>query len=349
MPYTDNAPRGRYRLEIDADGFIKPSRRHNHPDFSVVFLGGSTTECMYNEENLRFPYLVGLLLEQQTGKRVNSYNGGVSGNNSLHALDILLNKVVPLKPQVVVFMENINELAILLHEGTYWNQNPTRSPLENMQARQVMWESLVATIIPNLSRAWEGMHKALAEALNPNLVQARQGLRYALGSVLQAQPQDEFVTTRAGKKPVDQAALTRQFARNLDLFITMCRAYDITPVLMTQANRFTPRPDPVVAANVARFGSAMGLTYEQFKDLYDAFNDVIREAGRRNGVMVIDLAREIPSTREYLYDMVHFSETGSQRVAQIIAARLRGMAAAATATATVKEAAGTDAAGYPRP
>jgi hypothetical protein len=92
---------------------------------------------------------------------------------------------------------------------------------------------------------------------------------------------------------------------------------------MTQANRITDRPDPVVAAYVGRYGSDTGISYPDFKRLYDAFNDTIREVGRQNQVMVIDLAREIPPDKKYLYDMVHFNDAGSELAAGLIAARLR--------------------------
>ena len=51
---------------------------------------------------------------------------------------------------------------------------------------------------------------------------------------------------------------------------------------MTQANRITDHPDPVVAAYIGRDGRDRGISYQQFKELYDAFNDTIREVGRKN-------------------------------------------------------------------
>ena len=108
-------------LRVDRQGFIMPSKIHDHPDLTIAFLGGSTTECTYVDEDNRFPYLAGRLLERQTHLKVNSYNAGRSGNNTLHCLNVLLNKVVNLKPDIVVLMENINDLAILMYEKTYWN------------------------------------------------------------------------------------------------------------------------------------------------------------------------------------------------------------------------------------
>ncbi len=108
----------------------------------------------------RFPYLAGRLLEQQTHLKVNSYNAGRSGNNSLHSLNILLNKVVNLKPDIVVMMHNINDLAILMYEKTYWNTNPSRSPIqEKLPTFKTVGQDLRQTFylvrdltFPNLSR-----------------------------------------------------------------------------------------------------------------------------------------------------------------------------------------------------
>jgi len=56
---------------------------------------------------------------------------GVGGNNSLHSIDILVNKVIPIKPDIVVMMHNINDLVTLIYDQTYWGKNPTRKPITN--------------------------------------------------------------------------------------------------------------------------------------------------------------------------------------------------------------------------
>lgn len=133
--YVKNVPgtleRKYYALNTDAYGFISPSHIHEKPDAKIVFLGGSTTECLYMEETERFPYLVGRSLEQVTGLKVNSYNGGVSANESMHSINILLNKVLAMKPTVVVLMHNINDLVMLRLQGTYWYQTSLKSHLQS--------------------------------------------------------------------------------------------------------------------------------------------------------------------------------------------------------------------------
>src|SRR4030042_2648767 len=59
-----------YRVRTDAQGFMLPYHRYEKPDFTLVFLGGSTIACIYVEEDIRFPYLAGNLLMQKTGTKI---------------------------------------------------------------------------------------------------------------------------------------------------------------------------------------------------------------------------------------------------------------------------------------
>jgi lysophospholipase L1-like esterase len=125
-PYDTSA---KYPFKTDENGFVLPSKIHEKADLNIFFLGGSTTECENVDELNRFPYLAGRMLEEKTGKKINSYNAGRSGNSTIHSINNLLNKIVPLQPNIILRMEAVNDLSTLLYEGTYWNKNKTRSNL----------------------------------------------------------------------------------------------------------------------------------------------------------------------------------------------------------------------------
>lgn len=114
----------RYLFRTDKYGFILPSEVHQKPDLKVVFLGGSSTECAFVEESSRFPYLAGRIIERNTKLKVNAYNSGVSYSNSFRSINILLNKILPLKCHIVVIMFAINEVNSFLFEGGYFGNDP---------------------------------------------------------------------------------------------------------------------------------------------------------------------------------------------------------------------------------
>ncbi|MEJ2672638.1 MAG: SGNH/GDSL hydrolase family protein [Deltaproteobacteria bacterium] len=308
MRMSDSLVQKPYVLRIDRQGFIMPSKIHPHPDLTIVFLGGSTTECVYVDENLRFPYLTGRLLEQQTHLKVNAYNAGRSGNNTLHSLNVLMNKVVNLKPDIVVMMHNINDLAILMYEKTYWNNNPSRSPLIEKK--------------PNFKTVGKDLEQTfhlVRDLTFPYLARAVKGV---FQSVHQTNG-DEFQAVRGKKIHIDQKLLVREFTLNLQTFINICRARGIIPVLMTQPSRLTDHPDPLIKKMMHNLEVGQGITYAEFKGAFDRLNQTIREVGAQNGVLVIDLAQEIPPVKANICDVAHFNDQGSKLVAAEIAAQLK--------------------------
>ncbi len=297
---SDSLVKKEYRIEIDKDGYIYPSRIHEQPDITIIFLGGSTTECMFVDEKNRFPYLVGRLLEEE-GKKVNSFNSGVAGNHSMHSIDILLNKGLELRPDVAILMQNINDLNILLYETNYWNKNPDRS--------------LLAPVSNNL---WKNM-KGAVEARIPRLYKRLATLKKTFHG-----QEDEFALLRGKKLHINKQEIIKKFERSLLTFIAICKANGIVPVLMTQANRFKEKPDTIIINSIKALMD-FGITYDEYKDIYDAMNDLIRKVGTSNMVLVIDLAKSVPQENVYMSDAVHFNDNGSKYVARLIADRLNEM------------------------
>jgi len=302
-----------YRVRTDAQGFMLPYNRYDQPDLTLVFLGGSTVACIYVEEENRFPYLVGNLLAQKTGKKITSINSGVGGNNSLHSLDILLNKIIPLRPDVVVMMHNINDLVALIYDRTYWSKNPTRAAIVNFS----FYKNLTGLkAISTLAR----------DLYIPNLHAATRVLSKKIFGKKLKDPDDEFAHIRGKKLTVDEAAILDEFKMNLNTFINICRARRITPVLMTQFNSYQANPDPKVLKAMQGFESDSQVPVRQFMELYARFNQAIREVGKENGVLVIDLATLIPQDKQYMYDVVHLNTQGSQLAAQLISEHLHPLA-----------------------
>jgi hypothetical protein len=306
MKLFDSFTQKDYVLRVDRDGFIMPSKIHEHPDFVIVFLGASTTECTWVDETNRFPYLVGRFLEKEMGKKINSYNASKAGNNTLHSIDILYNKLIPLKPNIVVMMHNVNDLNVLLYENTYWNHNPYRSPIVEDN--------------PSLVKQF----KEIRDLLIPYTY---AGIKDIIRLIRGTKEVDEFKKVRGKKVTIDKSYLANEFRLNLETFIQICKIRGITPVLMTQQNRITSNPDRVIVQQLDLFGGSKGMTYADYKEVYDLFNQTTRETGARHGILVIDLAQKIPPEKEFLFDAIHLTDRGSEVAAHIIQEELRPMLA----------------------
>lgn len=280
-----------YLFRADENGFIVPSRIHKEPDASVVFLGGSTTECQYMGEEERFPYLVGRLLEKETGLKINAYNSARAGNNSLHCLFILQAKVLPLKPRAVVLMECINDLTMLLSVGSYWSPHFTRAIIEDKDY--------------NFLKMFMLKH-----------VKGYERLKVSGDS--EFDKKDPNATLRS----VDLMAA--DLKKNLELFVFICRQHGIKPVLMTQFNRMSRAyVDKYITPEQLKHGKEIfGIDHYVLSDYYARLNDVYRVVAREQNVRLIDLDKLLPKTEENMYDAVHLTAKGSSAVAGIVSEHL---------------------------
>lgn len=311
MSLTDSLEDKKYRIAMDDNGFIVPSKVHDESDVDIVFMGGSTTECLYVDELKRFPYLAGRMIEETTGEKINSFNSGVSGNNSLHSINIFINKILPSEPDVVVLMHNINDVTALILDRTYWSQRPSKGPIQPSYIKED--QSLLYGFYLALSRMLPNIIKELNKYTNLESLllddsnEIKMRAINLLGGNKLLVSRDEIITA---------------FEKNLRLFIAACKIYKVQLVLMTQANRFLDKPDDVVARNIFKFGETYGIEYLDYKKIYDDVNQVIRNVSADEGVILIDLAEMVPQTSEYMYDPVHFNNYGSEFVSRIIAEHL---------------------------
>jgi len=307
---TDNLKIQDYPFRIDNDGYILPHNNYDNPDHKIIFIGGSTTECMYVTEDNRFPYLAGQLIEERTKKQINSYNAGAAGNSSIHSLDILLNKIIPMNPDVVIIMHAINDYSILAYDHTYWPVDTPRSELitindyfPKLPKETFLWhfKGLFKITYPNI---YERIFILKENIIHPNIQK-------------QTEPFDEWANRRHLIKERDFELMQKEYRWAIELLVTVCKGHGILPVLMTQANRFKDNPDDITLKSLEPMLSA-GIDYKTFKLEYDRFNQISREVASSNNIPLIDLANLVPQENVYMYDTVHYNDNGSQFVAKII-------------------------------
>jgi hypothetical protein len=312
---TDNLERKKYAYRVDSFGFLQPSKVFANSDLQIVFVGGSTTECLFVDEDKRFPSLSAKLLSEKSGKKVNGYNNGFSGNNSMNINNLLINKIIPLHPDYIVFMENINDLNTLIYEGTYWNRNVTRSLTLDSALM-----SEYNRYFPAVNGGTQQCH-SFSEYFFPHIKQ-RITTAITLFKKRNSKIESKSEWAQSPEKVViDSAMLCNNFKSSLQCFIKVCKAWNIKPVLMTQQNRLGSSPDDKILNSMKRL-IEKGVTYEQYRQLYIQFESIIRQTAVEEKIPCIDLDVRIPKTKEYIYDVVHLNNNGSVLAAQVISNEL---------------------------
>jgi len=288
MMNTENLIKQKYKFRTDKNGFIMPSEIYPHSDLTIAFLGGSTTETFFVQEKNRFPNLSCKLLEEKTGKKINSFNLGVSGMNSMMSINILINKLLPLKPDYALVMHNINDLTTLTYTGSYWNK--TNRALITEKEKITFWKKTRRIIFKIIPHTYIGIQKLIK----------RQNI-------------DEWADYREKAYRIDTEKILTLYENSLNTFINICKSWKIKPVLMTQPNRFLINKEP--KAFLARWN----FDYNDFYFTYNAINNVIRKTAMQNNIILIDVEKEVPKDSLYLYDVVHLNDNGSILVSKIIA------------------------------
>jgi lysophospholipase L1-like esterase len=271
------------RFRTDKRSYLLPSRRFEMPDATVAFLGGSTTECMVVQEELRFPARVSYLLEKQ-GLKVNTLNAGKSGNTIHDSINVLLNHIVEDKPDVVVLMEASNDIGVLQRKSYRSRMGETES--FSHAIRFGLQKASSSLYFMGLFRKWATSGKQLGPEANPWHREKRE----------QAQiPRDEY-------------------ERRLRAFIQISRAFGIEPVLMTQPlanirNAFTP--DWLDPRNQDVFNDFIRkVSAEEGAVAIDLVRHLVENVEGWNQHMKI------------FYDGVHVTDRGSEVYAEYIAERL---------------------------
>lgn len=274
------------RLRTDRRSYILPSVVHDAADATIVFLGGSTTECIAVAERLRFPALVSALLGEH-GLKVNTLNAARSGNTVQDSINVLLNHVIYDRPDIVVLQNTANDIGVLSRPPGYGAR--VAYPLS---AREIgRW---IKQTLCHYCYTIAFVRKALADT------NVRQRPLEC------AERRDDPSVAR--RVPIEE------YMKRLRAFVHLCRDFDMEPVLMTQPlsgvrNALTPE------------WADLG-TQDRFNH---AVRQIGEEEGVLVIDLVRYVQEEVIGWEEPMrvfYDGMHVTDEGSKLYAQHIAAQL---------------------------
>jgi len=306
MKNVDSLEQRNYPVTIDANGFIENGNIiQPNPDLRIIFFGGSTTETLFVDEQNRFPSIIERSLRNAMNQKVVVHNAGVSGNNSMHSNLALIAKGIPLDPDFVALMHNINDFSLLSKTESYWVSPISRALIsKNFSPFFTTEDSARSLTFKTLKKIKNFLFPNLYEYLAPRLL-----------SKLKLH-KDDFKEFRLESSVVD-TEVEKQFRASLITFIKLAETWDIKPILMTQFNR-VKIDDPIFQRFYQSIPEGSDMSAEKFIQTYQKFNDITREVARQRNIPLIDLELLVPSSKEYIYDTVHLNDEGSKYVAKII-------------------------------
>lgn len=294
VPDTSKLDRNYYLIETDDYGFICGPNENKETFPEIVFFGGSTVECAFVDDSLRYPYLVGQSLNRVTR------NSGYGGNHSFHSLINLLGTSIDSKPDVIVLMHNINDLTLLSRTGSYFTAPGNRDILNEE----------IVKYQPSFNERLGRFKLSTINLLIPNIYK-----RLSKFKKQYQEPVDEWDGYRDSSH-IDSDRIVKAFAASLSSFTEVAQAHGIKIILMTQFNRIIKTDTAVVNDYISK---KQPLPFDVYAELYRSFNQEIRNRAAHKNIPLIDLDSAFFKKPDLFYDAVHLNNAGSIYASELIA------------------------------
>jgi lysophospholipase L1-like esterase len=264
---------------------------------TILTVGGSTTNQLYLPE----PATWQKELERafaESGRNIVVANGGIDGQSTvghLKALAEWFTHIPGLKPRFVVAYVGLNDIHIT---GSWVDDLQHPDPIRQMQQKSA------------IVRLWNqvaGMVKARRAKLN------HQRVDYDLVEWTDKPNQPKWRSDR------DSSSLN--YKRRLVAMAERIHAMGAVPIFVTQ-----PRGDfRVVNGRVQGIATVEGLNGVDQYRLLAEFNQATREICRDEGLMCLDLARELTFDKGDFYDYLHTTPKGAAKIGRWLHGKLAGL------------------------
>lgn len=271
--------------------------------FRIFLMGGSTTECMLIDDN-KAPH--SLMQNQLSNLRAEVFNTAKSGDMTVEHLAMLVHRVVHLQPDLIVLFCGINDLK-RSHNFDYTQIDS----LAFNQKKKSSFKTDLKFFLSNFQ-----IVRRLHNSINPPSLETIQW------------------TTDFRKKTDQVTALPNMITRpkinlkayqtNLNSFIGICLRQRIKLVLVTQASTWNSKTDPEVRKLhwLTSYGNVK-CSETVLDTLLEKYNSVMRNIADSSDILLYDLAKKIPKSREFFFDDCHFNNKGARFYADSLSAFIR--------------------------
>jgi lysophospholipase L1-like esterase len=275
---------------------------------SIVAVGGSTTICFELADDKTWVHVLGEELKHNF-PRVWINNAGLAGHSTFGHIILMENFIVKLKPKVVLFLVGVNDTGLVDHGND----------VDTSIDQGLRWDSFRS--LERLTGALADHSEVAAAVLNLK--------RYFSPKVTWAPPQREVnlkseptvemsAETEAALKRDFLAKYLTPYESRLKTLVRISRANQILPVLMTQPALYGHGLDDLTGVDLSKIKINEGISSGFYWDILEILNGGARKVAQEEKVLLIDLAREVPKSSKYYYDLVHYDNVGAVKVGSIV-------------------------------
>ena len=219
------------------------------------------------------------MIENYYKIKINSFNAARSKNNSIHSLNLLINKILAEKPDFVFINHSVNDQHIFnLGSRYYWNSD---------NDRQII-------IYPNKDFTYFQKIKVKIKNYFP-------GLYFKYLVIKNNYSNKNVKEIKSNWDKLGKNSDLEEYVNINKIFISLAEIYDFKLVFLTQPSNFK--------INTDRYN----LQKQYVEKLYKFLKN-----GKSNNYYLIDLYSEMSNKEQYFYDTVHLNIKGNIKVSENI-------------------------------
>lgn len=271
----------------------------------IITVGGSTTECYYLSDGRDWSSLLAEKLKPYHPD-IWINNAGLDGHSTFGHSILLKDYIAGIKPDYVTFLVGCNDVG---REDLNEPDAQTPDPQNTGWKSYLKNNSAVISLLLNLKRNFEAKSR---------------GLEHSPVDITTCEILDS-VDNEKIRETVDfhKRTFTQSYENRLNNLVEISRQNNIIPILITQPVLVGTGKDDVTNVDLEKIKMWNRLGGKAYWLILEAYNNVTRKVAREQGVLLIDLARKMPKSSRYFYDCEHFTNEGSEIVAQIICDELK--------------------------
>lgn len=292
--------------------------------FTILAVGGSTTESVYNSDGGDWPNLVSDNLKQKFSN-IWVNNAGFNGHSTFAHLLVMRDSVVKIKPKLVLFLIGVNDIGdswsvngtagLRDWDKKYFNYNQT--PKDSLSLEDFFWDMGEYSEVSALLASYIKRNKAISKGLITEEFGDVGHRDYIPKKILDLE--DSYIERSIAWHKENYIP---DYSKRIEKLISISKNNNITPIFITQPALYGNLIDPTSGVNLAKMKINDGVNGELAWKILQLYNSITKKIGNQNNIFVIDLASEMPKDSKYYYDPIHYTDLGSKEISNVISRHL---------------------------
>ncbi len=317
---------------IDQPGvFSTNSRGLRAPEFSadddyrILCVGGSTTECFYQDDERTWVRKLDALLDA-AGRKAWVGNAGRSGLNTVDHVTLLTHLPEARQVDCWVVLCGVNDMGQQLN-GSY------------EEAVRRTWRHTFAHRRAGFGGRWKRplYYNSYSVEVGRQLSDAVRSGWFSGGSVVQDKHGAWYAERRRKRKEAvkvdglpDMTAILDEYEYQLRRIVALGRQHRKRLIFLTQpvlwSSDITPENEALCWSGVRPDGSYR--TSATLAQAMGAYNERMKKVCADEGTELVDLAAQLAKSTATFYDDCHFNDAGSAHVAELASKAIRPLSVA---------------------